>query len=332
MGNVLRALKKSAQRQNVQEQSAVHVVSMAVAEAEQATTDILDGETVTVVEATPAPAPKATHTAVAEAIRQATRVTTPAGQSTEGPQAIAGQRDTAGAEPRVAPMRRSSYFSPLILTHHRPRCQVSEQIRQTRTALIRLAHSGPVRCMITSSQPREGKTVTAVNLAYTFSEVAEKKTLLIDADLRRGSVAPLLGMTRRNGLADLLAGACTPEEAIWSAGRGNFHVLTAGTVKLDEIGELLSGAKADRVMADLHSRYDFVVIDSPPVISVADAGILGRWADMAVLAVRIHKTHRDQVEQATQILEGVGVPVTGLIALDEKATGRKYYRYAGYTY
>jgi len=332
MGNVLRALKKSAQQQDAKEQSAAHVVSMAGAGAEQAAADILDGEPVAVIEGAPAPASERTAAAVREAVNQATRVTTPAGRSTSPSRAAAPERDTVVAESRAAPMRRSSYFSPLILTHHRPRCQVSEQIRQTRTALMRLAHSGPVRCMITSSQPREGKTVTAVNLAYTFSEIAEKKTLLIDADLRRGSVAALLGMTRRNGLAELLADTCTPEEAIWSAGRGNFHVLTAGTGELDRIGELLSGATADRVMADLQGRYDFVVIDSPPVISVADAGILGRWADMAVLAVRIHRTHRNHVEQATQILEGVGVPVTGLIALDEKATGRRYYRYAGYTY
>jgi len=315
MGNVLRALKKSAQRQDVQDDSAVHVVSMAVTDAEKAANEILDGELVAAVQAAPAPAePAAAPEPTAEA------------------EPAAEQRRTAVAEPRVAPMRRSSCFSPLILTYHRPRCQVSEQVRQTRTALIRLANGGAVRCMITSSRPREGKTVTAANLAYTFSEIAEKKTLLIDADMRRGSVAALLGMTRRNGMAELLAGTCTSEQAVWSAGRSNFHVLTAGTAELDRIGELLSGDRADRVMADLLGAYDYVVIDSPPVISVADAGILGRWVDMAVMAVRIHKTPRDQVEQATQILEGVGVPVTGLIALDEKLAGRKYYRYAGYTY
>ena len=309
MGNVLRAMKKSAEHSTTLDHRAVRVVSMAVAGVEQAAVEALDGAAVV---AAPLEAPPAAPAPAAPRL-------TPVGTDVpvEGP---------------AAPMRRSSYFSPMILAHHRPRCQVVEQIRQVRTALIRLANDGPMRCMITSAQPREGKTVTATNLAYTFSEISDKRTLLIDADLRRGSVAALLGMTRRAGLGDLLAGECTVDQAVWSAGRNSFHVLTAGTAPMDRVGELLSGRSAETVIGRLTESYDYVVIDSPPVISVADAGILGRFVDLAVLAVRIHRTHRSAVEQATQILEGVGVPVAGLIALDEKAAGRSEYRYAGYTY
>ncbi len=311
MGNVLKAMQQSARNSDAVDPSTVRVVSMAVAEAEQAAREALDADSVVAAPQPPrAPAPTAVMDSAASVIQEEIHPV---------------------AEPAaITPLRRSAFFSPLVLTHHRPRCQVSEQIRQTRTALIRIANDGPVRCMITSSQPQEGKTVTATNLAYSFSEITQKRTLLIDADLRRGSVAPLLGMTRKNGLAELLAGECTPEEAIWSAGRESFHVLTAGTVKLDRIGELLSGPRADDVMNMLAAAYDYIVIDSPPVISVADAGILGRWTNMTLLAVRIHKTHRKLVEQATQILESVGVHVSGVIALDSSATGRNYYRYANY--
>ena len=304
MGNVLRAMRKTAEQSATTDHRSIRVVSMAVADAEHAAADAFDSTATEVAESIPPPA-----------VHQQTPVMT----------------EKAIGE-SAAPMRRSSLLSPMILAHHRPRCQVVEQIRQVRTALIRLANDGPVRCMITSAQPREGKTVTAVNLAYIFSEITDKRTLLIDADLRRGTVAALLGMTRRAGLGELLDDRCSLDEALWSAGRSNFHVLTAGTAPLDRIGELLSGGRAETVIRQLTDTYDYVVIDSPPVISVADAGILGRLVDHAVLAVRLHHTHRSAVEQATQVLEGVGVPVAGLIALDRKAIGRNYYRYAGYTY
>ncbi len=298
MGNVLRAMQKSAQQSATTDPRAVHVVSMAVANAEQTAAETLDGA--------------ATDTAAEPRLS-----------------AVPGER--IGDRP-VAPKRRSSLLSPMVLAHHRPRCQVVEQIRQVRTTLIRQANDGPVRCMLTSAQPREGKTVTAANLAYTFSEIADKRTLLIDADLRRGTIASLLGMTRRAGLGELLGRECTLEEALWSAGRDNFHVITAGTVADARIGELLSGPAAEAVFCRLTETYDYVVIDSPPVTSVADAGILGRFVDQAVLAVRIHQTGRAAVQQAAEILESAGVPIAGLIALDEKATGRNYYRYAGYKY
>ncbi|MFW6154601.1 MAG: CpsD/CapB family tyrosine-protein kinase [Planctomycetota bacterium] len=308
MGNVLRAMKKSAQQSAQQSATADHravrVVSMAVANAEQAAAEPLE-----------TPETKVAQPAAPEAPAPAAPRLSP--RTTDGP---------------VAPRRRSSLLSPMILAHHRPRCRVVEQIRQVRTALIGLAGDGRVRCMITSAQPREGKTVTAVNLAYTFSEITDRRTLLIDADLRRGTIASLLGMTRRHGLGELLDGQCTLDQALWSAGRSNFHVLTAGTAPPERIGELLSGGRAEAVITELADMYDHVVIDSPPVISVADAGILGRFVDHAVLAVRLHHTRRRAVEQATGILEGVGVPVAGLIALDEKVTGRSDYRYDDYTY
>jgi len=90
----------------------------------------------------------------------------------------------------------------------------------------------------------------------------------------------------------------------------------------------LIGDSADMAIRDLIRGYDFVIFDTPPAASLADASIIGRWVNMALLAVRIYKTPRAQVEQAKEILTNAGVNIAGIVALDESAVGKKYSRYS----
>jgi capsular exopolysaccharide synthesis family protein len=222
-------------------------------------------------------------------------------------------------------------INAMVVTCHKPRSQASEQFRQLRTTLIRLADRGPVRCMITSAQPREGKTVMSANLAYSFSELAQKRTLLIDCDLRRGRLADLLGLPNEVGLGELLSGRCTADDACRPVGRPSLHVITAGRADLDAIGQLFGSTAAQTAMRELIGQYDYVLLDTPPVLGLADTGMLGSWVDVALLAVRINKTPRALIDKAAHVLTSAGVNVAGLIAVDAQAHDAKNY-YAGYAY
>lgn len=377
MGNVLRALRKSAGQDVDSKKPAVHMVSLAVTSAEEAAKAALDAEAQKAKaqqealaheqqdaadrDETPASeqdVQAAEHEAIAAA-EQAVRAELNAQVRQARQEALAAQGEspdaeddfdetfeqeaeagyvvpTAAAPSKCAPAssrggsldgRRSYYFGPLIPLHHQPRSKVSEQFRQVRTSLLRIANRGLVRCMITSAEPREGKTVTAANLAYCFSEISQKKTLLIDGDLRRGSVAELFGIDNRVGLANVLAGDCSPDQAIWTIGRNSFHVLPAGRTDLDMIGELLSGDRAEQMMKSILRGFDYVILDAPPAIGVADTGILGQWMDTTLLAMRIHKTPKTKLADATEAMESAGVNVVGMIALDESSTNPTSYGY-----
>jgi Mrp family chromosome partitioning ATPase len=99
----------------------------------------------------------------------------------------------------------------------------------------------------------------------------------------------------------------------------------------DQIGMLLGGDQTDHTMRALIQSYDHVIVDTPPIMGVADSGILGQWVDMALLAVRIAKTPKSHVTQATELLETAGVNVAGVIAVDDKASSSRGESY-GYGY
>ena len=326
MGNVQKAMKKSGERDGSSGQTVVHVVSMAVAEAEAAAKRKLDEESIFEV---PPPGPSEDRTVSGlEGLTEEAGDSAPVALQEEplGSDRLEGARRATASK---ASATRSAGLSPMLLAHHEPRCEASEQIRQLRTSLVRLAGQGPVRCLITSAQPREGKSVTAANLGYSFSEISQKQTLVIDADLRRGRIAELFGLDEQMGLAELLTRRCDAAEAVHTVGRSNLHVIVAGDANADRIGELLSSNQTEKTMRDLICRYDHVIVDAPPALGVADACIVGRWVDVPLLAVRMCKTPKGIVEQAKQALENAGVNLAGLIALEGKTRRRKAY-YSGY--
>lgn len=315
MGNVLRALQKQGQ-QEPEDQPKIHVISSASAAAEKAAQSA-HAKTDTVGQDT-APAPAAAESS-APKIAPAT-----VQEDSEDRQTVS----LIHSEPPANPEN----FSPLLLAHHKPRSLQIEQIRQLRTALVRQAGKHAMRVMVTSAQPREGKSVTSSNLAYCFAEIAQKRTLLIDADLRRGTVAELFGIEGKNGLASLLSRRCSAEQVLVATHRPNFDILPAGRIDPNTVGELLSSELAHNSILELMRQYDHVIIDSPPAQGLADAGLVGRWASMALLAVRIRRTPRAAVQLAIKHLNNAGVNVAGVVALDSEATRHKYYRYSAYDY
>ena len=169
------------------------------------------------------------------------------------------------------------------------------------------------RCvLITSAIGREGKTTLAAQLAARCGN-AGMSTLLIDADLRRTGLCSLLDVPEGPGLSDLLVNDdLTPTDLVIPVQGGTFHLLTAGT-PIPDPSRGLQNRKLGLLITQFRQIYDLVIIDSPPVLPVPDALILGRWADGAVLAVRYDSSRFPQVERARRQLDGAGICVLGTV-------------------
>ena len=154
--------------------------------------------------------------------------------------------------------------------------------------------------MITSPQPSDGKTLTTVNLALVLSDSFKRRVLLIDADLRRPSLSEMTGVVRATGLSHALK-ARTEQKLTVIPLTPTLTLLPAGAPDPDPI----SGLTSDRmrhILADAAARFDWVILDTPPVGPVADAHLLAEMVDGALLVVRAAKTQCAQVQSAIEVL------------------------------
>jgi protein-tyrosine kinase len=194
-----------------------------------------------------------------------------------------------------------------------PRSAAAEQYRVLRYRLEMLARSGVKSLAFTSARSGEGKTTTAVNAALALGRGGRNKVVLVDADLRRPSVHTVLGLRAREGLCDVVAGRSTLGGCLWRFGSDELYVLPAGNVP-DDLSTTLYDPRLGEVMSELKARFDFVVLDVPPVLPLADVPTLCRDLDGVVLVVRANSTPREWVGAAVDAL--YGVPVHGLILND----------------
>jgi succinoglycan biosynthesis transport protein ExoP len=166
-----------------------------------------------------------------------------------------------------------------LITQVRPQSQMAESYRALRTSLL-LSNLGapPKVIMVTSALPQEGKTTTSINCAVVLAQKGIR-VLLIDADLRRPSIHKTLGMGPRSGLSNVLTGSATLENAIArSSILPNLDILPAGTPPPNP-AELLASTNMRDVLEQLRARYDHIVVDTPPTLSVTDAVVLSPRAD-----------------------------------------------------
>lgn len=183
------------------------------------------------------------------------------------------------------------------------------------------------RCvLITSAIGGEGKTTLAAQLAARCGHAAHT-TLLIDADLRRGSLCPLLDVPEGLGLSDVLKDEANVEDVVIPVQGGTFHLLSAGTPVADA-SRLFQGRNFGMLIARLRQMYDLIIIDSPPVLPVPDGLILGRWTDGAVLASRYDVSRAPQVERARRQLNNAGIPVLGTVINGMRSSDSYYGRYS----
>ncbi|MEO6910816.1 MAG: polysaccharide biosynthesis tyrosine autokinase [Edaphobacter sp.] len=216
-----------------------------------------------------------------------------------------------------------------------PKSQFAESFRALRTSLL-LSTTGrpPKFILLTSATPSEGKTTLSTNLACILAQ-GDARVLLIDADLRRPSVHHRFGMSGKAGVTTVLTGATPLENAVQNVPEvPNLDILPSGPMPPFPT-EMLSSEAMDSLLKQCGDRYTYVVIDTPPILSVTDGVILARHADAVVLVVRHGKSSKHVVRRARDLLVRSGAPVTGIVlnAVDMNSPDYYgYYGYSGYSY
>lgn len=187
----------------------------------------------------------------------------------------------------------------------------------------------PQLVLVTSAVPHEGKTTTILNLALAMAEDKDRRVLLVDADLRRPSIARYLSPAPKLGLSEALAGALAVEHALIEPRNSRLVVLPAGTPPENPL-ELLRSESLAALLSDLRRSFDAILIDTPPAVPFADAVVMAPHCDAAVLVVRARTTAKPLVHKAMEAL--ATVPVMGAVLNDVGQTpvDRYYYRYDAY--
>jgi polysaccharide biosynthesis transport protein len=213
-----------------------------------------------------------------------------------------------------------------LVTTHGSYSRVGEAYRNLRTALL-LSRAGapPKVTLITSAMSREGKTVTAVNISVMLAQLGGN-VLLIDADLRRARCHRVLAVDNHLGLTEVLTGSRDMLEMIRATEIENLYFLGAGSVPPNPT-ELLNSPKMAEVMAQLRDRYEYIVIDSAPVLPVSDSMVLSKLTDGVVLVANGSATPRQQVKNACARLEYARAKILGLVLNKVKIHSPDYHYY-----
>jgi receptor protein-tyrosine kinase len=204
---------------------------------------------------------------------------------------------------------------------------IAEAFRKLRTNLQFLAVDNPPRVIVvTSSVPNEGKSTTAINIALALAE-AEHKVVLVDGDLRRPTLDKYLGLIGKVGFSTVLANRAALHEVLQKTRFPNLDVLTSGVIPPNP-SELLGSMAAQKVIAELRSGFDYVIVDSCPLLAVTDAAILSADADGVLLMARFGRTKHEQLASSVRHLKDVGAPLLGTIFTMTPVRGNASYKYS----
>jgi succinoglycan biosynthesis transport protein ExoP len=218
-----------------------------------------------------------------------------------------------------------------MYVHEHPKSQIAEACRSLRTNIIFSGADQQFKTLVVSSaNPREGKTTLVMYLGTTMAQSGQR-VLLVDTDMRKPRLHISTGVPRGIGLSNLIVGDGSYEDAIKSTEIPNLFVLPCGALPPNP-AELLMSKRFGAVLEELASRFDRVILDSPPLGAVTDAVILSKQTDAVALVVQAGKTLRDEVKRSVRQIRQVNGQVIGVILNQLDANDRRYgyYRYYGY--
>ncbi|EMI54323.1 GumC family protein [Rhodopirellula sallentina] len=236
--------------------------------------------------------------------------------------------------PRFDPIKRKRKDPPFeidssIRVHHQPRTPAAEVFRVLRTGLLVAARkNGHQVIQVTSPLPGDGKSTTSVNLAMAFAQTG-KRTLIVDADLRKPRVARLLHLSGESGFSEALQDLCDPTDVVQSTVSDNLFAVSAGAIPANP-SELLQSDRFSQLINVWRDKFDFIVVDTPPVLAVSDAAVVSEEMDNVLLAVRIIKNGRKSAIRACDILQRSGSEVGAIIVNGYQSKDKKYGYTGGY--
>lgn len=225
----------------------------------------------------------------------------------------------------TVPNSRAPEDLPLIAVHQ-PQSIQAEAYRELRTNLLFMLRTGGMNTvMVTSSILSEGKSTTAINLARTLAE-ARHRVLLVDADLRRPALAAQLGLENTTGLTTVLIGEADLHDLSQPLGTEGLQVLTSGPIPPNP-SELLGGVEMRALLEAAAAAYDYVVVDTAPLLAVTDAAALSRSVDGALVVAQFGRVKKQQLAAALAKLDAIDTRVLGVIINRAPGGARETYAY-----
>lgn len=215
---------------------------------------------------------------------------------------------------------------------------ITEQYRSLRTRLLSQNPNYEHRIIaITSAIPKEGKSVTTLNLGCILAEIRHLKVLVIDGDFRRSSLSYLLNQPPGPGLADVLNGEATYEQVIRKTPIPNLMFIPAGSTNGRSPAELLTAASASPTFRRMQNDFHYTIVDTPPATTVTDVGIIGQMCTGVIVIIRLNRTHEAAAKRAIRLLQVNNIPIIGSLLVGRDSLGGRYgygygYRYNYYRY
>ena len=198
-----------------------------------------------------------------------------------------------------------------LVPHRNPRLAVSEAYRSLRTALLLSSAEDLKTVAVTSAEPGEGKTATTCNLAVVMAQLG-RRVLVVDADLRRPRMHKIFHLPNRRGLVSHLTGNLDLDEICFATEVENLSICPAGPIPPNP-SELLASDRMRELLTLMRSRFDFVLIDTPPALPVADAVILGAYVDGMVVCARAGVLVREDAKACRDRLRYADLKIFGLV-------------------
>lgn len=214
-----------------------------------------------------------------------------------------------------------------------PKSAVSEGYNSLRSALLYSSAAGlPKTLLVTSSQPAEGKSTSSLAIAQGLARLG-RKVALLDVDMRRPALHSTLGIANERGMSSLLTAQDNLDDVLQPTDNPDLQVITSGPIPPSPT-ELLSSGRLIQVLNELRSRFDVVVIDSPPVLGLADAPLMSAVVDGVVLVVQSDRSRRGSLRASLRRLRTMQPNVLGavLTMFDPSKVGNRYSEYYGYSY
>ncbi len=197
---------------------------------------------------------------------------------------------------------------------HHPSSAIAERYRAVRTRLISANPTGNPRVLaVASSIAGEGKTVTAANLGFSLAELRQLRVLLIDLDFRTRGLSRLFGAADSPGVAELLRGEAKLVEVSRPLVRSNCLFVPAGDPKESSATDLLGSSAATAMFRQVQERFDYTLLDTPPVETSADIGLIGPLCHAVLMVIRMNHTPESLLCRSVRQLQASQIPVAGCI-------------------
>lgn len=212
-----------------------------------------------------------------------------------------------------------------IISYHAPRSGLTENFKQIRIVVQNMLPEGDNKVlMFTSAYGSEGKTTACLNFAAAVAQDTSRRAIVVDADMRDPKVHTLMGMKPLRGFGDLLTSDAPIDSVVVSTPVPGLSAILCGEIPTNP-AELFGSDRSRQIFAELKMKYDCVIVDTPPVLPVADTIHIGAFADGVVLIVEAARTGRKKVQHAIQLLNNANASVMGFLLNKGQVASSDYY-------